>query len=391
MLVLFKGGMWRIAMGQNVRNLGKFVGISALSCLAVGCGPQESESSITRSQKQSAESSGAQSKDQVGQSAPAAAFESASSLFLEQTEASSEGFGSQSDIGNGQLGAFASSEKVAFFCKQNFRYDSKSKLCISSINAAGPFTKRMQDLCKSKGGGKDACEGSSWNKDLAARLRGTDDCPFGAIWDNSRKVCTEGENAFGPFTIAQVEACRALGAGSACETNRWHRSLVKSAAVPGPAVPALSRKLTAYYTVYSNYLKVSDAVKVFYPPHRSNGCVAFMTEALRQIGFWVPKDQSREGYNVTLVTSAFSAYLGEKGWSRISRAADLLPGDVVFTVADSRWPNVPAHTYMFQRWADQSRGIGLVVDNQDFTHERNIFGYGTYNFSPFWYAMRPAQ
>ena len=116
-----------------------------------------------------------------------------------------------------------------------------------------------------------------------------------------------------------------------------------------------------------------------------------MTEALRQIGFWVPKDQSRDGYNVTLVTSAFSAYLGEKGWSRISRAADLLPGDVVFTLADSRWPNVPAHTYMFQRWADQSRGIGLVVDNQDFTHERNIFGYGTYNFSPFWYAMRPAQ
>jgi hypothetical protein len=103
----------------------------------------------------------------------------------------------------------------------------------------------------------------------------------------------------------------------------------------------------------------------------------------------VPKDRFINGENISLVTLPFSKYLTQTlGWQRISSSAEILPGDIIFTKDEPRWPGYPAHTYMFQGWADQARGIGLVVDNQDFTHRRNIFGYNTFNFTPFEYALR---
>jgi len=79
------------------------------------------------------------------------------------------------------------------------------------------------------------------------------------------------------------------------------------------------------------------------------------------------------------------------GWMRINDANSLQPGDVVMTEDDRRYPGYPAHTYMFHSWSDRSAGIGWVIDNQDFIHERNVFGYGSYNFTPFAYALRSVE
>jgi hypothetical protein len=152
-------------------------------------------------------------------------------------------------------------------------------------------------------------------------------------------------------------------------------------------------RLLNFYTKKPNYDQVYKEVLSFYPAGRSNGCVAFLSSALRLTQTFIPRDKTINGYNVSLVTIAFSDYLSKTlNWKIIKDVNLLLPGDVVMTLPPKEYPGIPAHTYMFQSWKDRKKGIGMVVDNQDFSHERNIFGSGTYNFTPFWYALRsPTQ
>jgi len=149
-------------------------------------------------------------------------------------------------------------------------------------------------------------------------------------------------------------------------------------------------RLAEYYSNSSNYRNVYNDVMGWYGT-TSNGCVAFMSTALRQVGYSVPKHgRDARGEGISLVTRPFSNYLeGQLGFQRINDARALKPGDVVFTTDAPRWPGYPAHTYMFQSWADQSQGLAYVVDNQGSTHIRNIWQHGTFNFSPFRYALRP--
>jgi hypothetical protein len=148
-------------------------------------------------------------------------------------------------------------------------------------------------------------------------------------------------------------------------------------------------RLLQYYSVKQNYDAVYKDVLSFYPTGRPNGCVAFLSTALRLSDTYIPRNKQIGGYNISLVTSAFSNYLvNTLGWNMIRDHKKLEPGDVVMTLPNSNFPDIPAHTYMFQSWRDKSNGIGMVIDNQNFTHERNIFGTGTFNFTPFWYALR---
>jgi hypothetical protein len=161
-------------------------------------------------------------------------------------------------------------------------------------------------------------------------------------------------------------------------------------AIPQIGQPALSvnKDLFLFYSKESNYNKVYSDVLKFYEAGTSNGCVAFMSEALREVGFAVPIENDSLGENISLVTKPFSEFLESKGWQRIAHA-QLQPGDVCFTTDAPSYPGYPAHTYMFHSWNDQSRGLANVVDNQAFTHIRNIFvGGGGFNFSPFAYALR---
>lgn len=149
-------------------------------------------------------------------------------------------------------------------------------------------------------------------------------------------------------------------------------------------------KIYDFYSKEDNYHKVETGVRKFYPGFRSNGCVAFMSECLRLCGYNVPKTPGIGGDSISLVTKPFAHYLEhDLKFMRISNASQLLPGDVCFTTDAPGWPTFPAHTYMFAGWYSKSKGLGYVIDNQAFTHVRNIIDqYGDYNFSPFVYALR---
>lgn len=281
---------------------------------------------------------------------------------------------------------FASGED--FFCPNGFAYSQSDRLCVTQTEAFGPFTRAMISLCIKYGGGEIACESQRWSRSFATRLRQSGDCPRGAEYDEQKAVCREGSEAYGPFKIKDVEYCLAQGGGSVCETMRWHASFVTDKAAP----QSKNQALFEYYSQRENYNQVFSDVLKFYPTGRSNGCVAFMSSALRRVGVNIPLGVYVGGESVSLVTKPFSRYLTETlGWMRINDANSLQPGDVVLTEDDSRYPGYPAHTYMFHSWSNRSAGIGWVIDNQDFIHERNVFGYGSYNFTPFAYALRSLE
>ncbi|NBW80220.1 hypothetical protein EBR21_00560 [bacterium] len=154
------------------------------------------------------------------------------------------------------------------------------------------------------------------------------------------------------------------------------------------ATGIVNRQLLSWYNVESNYNQVYKDVLEFYPQGRYNGCVAFLSSALRRVGVRVPIQSSTE--SASLVTKPFSNHLEkELGWVRIPDAKLLRPGDIVFTTDNPSYPGYPAHTYVFHSWSNKSSGLALVIDNQDFTHERNIFANTAgYNFTPFAYALR---
>jgi hypothetical protein len=279
------------------------------------------------------------------------------------------------------------------WCPSGSQQEQSNGFCVTKDFAYGPFPRAMQDLCIKYGGGDVSCTSMRWNRGFAERIRGSGRCPIGTELEAQSQTCIEGSNAFGPFSVQAFERCRQLGGGSVCETNRWHVSflgITRKPPVQGQSPD--NTRLFQYYSQQANYNRVSNAVRRFYPEHRSNGCVAFMSEALRQSGIPVPLHGYLEGDRISLVTRPFSLYLSEElGWRTIMNASDLLPGDVMFTEDAPGWPGYPAHTYMFVRWFDRAKGIGIVVDNQDFMHQRNIFGYGTFNFTPFAYALRAPQ
>ncbi|MEY4063796.1 MAG: hypothetical protein RIR26_4 [Pseudomonadota bacterium] len=156
-----------------------------------------------------------------------------------------------------------------------------------------------------------------------------------------------------------------------------------------PPAVSFNATLSAWYSQRANYELVMKDVSLFYKPVRDNGCVAFLSAALRRLGVNVPIDT--EGTeSPSLVTLPFSRFLeGRLGWKRVTSAEDLRSGDIVFTRDNPSYPGYPAHTYLFQDWSHRETGIALVIDNQDFTHERNIYDNETaFNFTPFSYALR---
>lgn len=152
---------------------------------------------------------------------------------------------------------------------------------------------------------------------------------------------------------------------------------------------SLNQNLFSWYSVRSNYELIYRDVLKFHPDGRHNGCVAFVSAALRRVGVKIPI-RSERGGPVSLVTTSFSDYLEQNlGWRRIGAATNLRAGDVVFTEENPSDPGYPAHTYVFHSWTNKYNGLALVIDNQDFTHERNIdSNSGIYNFTPFAYALR---
>jgi hypothetical protein len=285
------------------------------------------------------------------------------------------------------------------YCPVGTTFNKMYKLCMNSTEALGPFTQGMIKQCKMVKP-KDYCEGGIWDITTAGLLRGTGICPRGSYFDYDIEGCTEGDLtnvAFGPFKMDQVRLCKKNGWGIKCDLMRWPLKILRGEVNPNPEkqIPkpgttprGIQAKLYSYYSNYSNYQKVTSDVMKWYGT-RSNGCVAFMSSALRQVGLSIPKTTDSRGENISLVTRPFSNYLEyDLGWIRITDDRQMKKGDIVFTEDAKGWPGYPAHTYMFAGWKNYDKSSGFVIDNQDFTHTRNIYGYAAGNFTPFAYALR---
>ncbi len=120
------------------------------------------------------------------------------------------------------------------FCPTGFSFDATYRLCVSSTEAVGPFTASMISTCKANGGGDVACEGSRWAVSFARSIRGTGSCMPGATVDTTIDACAEGTNAFGPFSVTQVNHCKGLGGGSACESMRVAKTMLPKVASANP-------------------------------------------------------------------------------------------------------------------------------------------------------------
>lgn len=193
--------------------------------------------------------------------------------------------------------------------------------------------------------------------------------------------CDPAVHACGPFSDGLRKACRVFDGGQTCNTDRWDKTFFEQVK-PFEFSGSWNIKIARYYSVKSNYQKVSDDVKSWYPAHTSNGCVAFMSTAMRHVGIDVPKGRQLAGGDISLWVPGFTKYLErEKQWLKISKADQLQPGDVVIT-------NNQDHTFMFQHWTDISKGKAMSIDNRGFSHDRLLLGDPTGNFTPFGWAWR---
>jgi hypothetical protein len=287
-----------------------------------------------------------------------------------------------------------------FYCPAGTNYNATYGMCENSSEVLGPFPAAMVKRCMTVKQDKEFCEGGMWDLATAGLIRRIGRCPFGTFL-NENGACYEGDQSglyFGPFTKDQVRICKQNKWGIKCELMKWPEAILLGKVNPKPDKPKtgtgkipggdINAKLYNYYSSKTNYWKVFDEVMGFYGT-RSNGCVAFMSSALRQIGLYVPKSVDSRGENISLVTRPFSNYLEyDLGWIRITDDRQLKKGDIVFTQDAKGWSGYPAHTYMFAGWNNYDKSAGIVVDNQGFKHTRNVYGYSAGNFTPFKYALR---
>jgi len=114
------------------------------------------------------------------------------------------------------------------YCPQNYTLTDinlkKGQLCISGLNAYGPFSRTMVQKCKQYGGGS-ACDGNIWNKNMAINLFGSEKCPQGSSMGKSG-FCVELQDAFGPFHPSMIEKCKGLGGGNSCSLARWNENFL---------------------------------------------------------------------------------------------------------------------------------------------------------------------
>ena len=115
-------------------------------------------------------------------------------------------------------------------CPENYELvdvnDAEGQLCTDGVNARGPFTQSMIDLCLSWGGGEAACSSQRWSFRLARSAYGSEVCPRGATLDRKTGYCREGQDAFGPFPQEFIDVCESVGGGSACQSSRWNHEFL---------------------------------------------------------------------------------------------------------------------------------------------------------------------
>lgn len=136
--------------------------------------------------------------------------------------------------------------------------------------------------------------------------------------------------------------------------------------------PGAGERLAAVYANRQGYESIESQVLGWYGERRE-GCVAFASTALRQVGALIPGDALVEADPVSIVTKPFVEYLlGELRYQRIDNVADAQPGDIGVTVSDPKFEGYPTHVFVFMGWQSKKDLMALVVDNQGYTHPRPL-------------------
>lgn len=164
---------------------------------------------------------------------------------------------------------------------------------------------------------------------------------------------------------------------------------VAPAGAADPADP--NAALVRYLGKRANYKKVRRDV-ISWHGTMTNGCVAFISTAMRHLGIDVPQTGKIDGDGVSRITRAFSIFLEDQlGWTRFTDPAELRPGDLVFTTDVECCPGYPAHVFVFHSWADERARVAWAIDNQGHTHRRPLYpDDGDGDIDPFAYALRAA-
>lgn len=253
------------------------------------------------------------------------------------------------------------------FCPAGSTFSILSRLCIKGNEAVGPFTKSMIDTCRAKN--YSFCDQPLWPLGPTKSLRGVGICPVGSTL-NSQGDCVENGFIYGPFRHEFVNKCKRTHLQSDCESLRWIENIETQTS-------ETNKKLDTYYADYPKYRAVYNDVMSWFGT-TTNGCVAFLSTAMRHVNVAIPQDGKINGYGISTWTEAFEIYVrDELKWNVIADGAELLPGDVV--ISEDRYPGHPDHVYMFHGWHDKILSIGWVVDNQnntinDYVHKRNVIG-----------------
>jgi len=145
----------------------------------------------------------------------------------------------------------------------------------------------------------------------------------------------------------------------------------------------ITDQLDDYISSKKNYNQVKRDVLEWHGTTR-NGCVAFVSTALRNIGVDIPLRGKRDGWGVSRITFALRDYLQqEHGWTKMTDVAELVPGDIVFT------DGYPDHVFVFHSWRNERKLIALVTDNQGFAIRRPMQPKAGSEIAGFAYALRP--
>ena len=153
--------------------------------------------------------------------------------------------------------------------------------------------------------------------------------------------------------------------------------------------PGVADRLTDSYGSSAGYRAVKKDVLRWHGTTR-NGCVAFASTALRKAGVAVPERGLLDGEGISRITRVFVMYLEDQlGWTRITDAAALEPGDLFFTT--DVIPGYPSHVAMFAGWADRRRAVAWVNDNQGWRRRRALDPPAGSDLDPFAFALRPPR
>lgn len=197
------------------------------------------------------------------------------------------------------------------------------------------------------------------------------------------------DDSFGPKTQAAVIAFQkaySIGPTGQCGPQTL-AMLLQKIKLSSPSTEKVNQKLLKFYSTDAGYKQVYIDVMSWYGT-TSNGCAAFVSSALRAVGVAVPHGNGTNGYDVSLVAQSLAEWLLEQGWQKITKSADLQPGDIIVTKDNPEYPGFAAHIFMFVDWETKTDGTGVCIDNQGFTHARNIVGSAEYSYTPWSYALR---